>query len=245
MEDLGGERQKNLRTDDQIRISHAIFIRNIFRDKATFSKKAIPSKRMGLFDKFKKDKAKTTDNGVLGPTFLDGLTEQINEPKDLQKHEWRRRLKTPSGQKKFKIKYFGQLHADYQNLIVGLNGTPALVVAVEPVSGEEILIFDGCRHGYNALFCDHYPEQTKNRKANKLYQAPDGTELFELTISTYNGIDFDGEFPNDVDADGFIELMDGTKVEVETARRNGFDTLQIFGIVESGKVIEIVSEELA
>lgn len=200
---------------------------------------------MGLFDKFKKDKPKTTDNGVLGPTFLDGLTEQINEPKDLQKHEWRRRLKAASGQTKFKIKYFGQLHAEYQNLIVGIEGTPALVVAVEPVSGQEILIFDGCKHGYNAMFCDYYSEETKNRKADKLYKAPDGTEMFELTISIYNGIDFDDEFASDVDTNGFIELIDGTKVALETAKRNGFDTLQIFGATESVKVLEIVSEELA
>jgi len=200
---------------------------------------------MGLFDNFKKDKVKTTDNGVLGPTFLDGLTEQINHPENLQKHEWRRRLKTASGQKKFKIKYFGQLHADYQNLIVGIDDTPVLVVAVEPVSGQEILLFDGCRHGYNAMFCDHYSEQTKNRKADKLYKAPNGSEMFELTISTYNGIDYEDEFASDVDVDGSIEMIDGTKVALETAKRNAFDTLQIFGMDESGKVIEIVSEELA
>lgn len=200
---------------------------------------------MGLFDIFKKDIAKTTDNGVLGPTFLDGLTEHIDEPKNLQKHEWRRRLKTISGQKKFRIKYFGQLHSDYQNLIVGINETPALVVAVEPVSGQEILIFDGCRHGYNAMFCDHYSEQQKNRKADKLYKAPNGTEMFELTISTYNGIDYDDEFASDVDERGFIESIDGTKVDLKTAKRNGFDVLQIFGTDGSGKMIEIVSEELA
>jgi hypothetical protein len=203
---------------------------------------------MGLFDIFKKGKKEegTTDNGVLGPTFLDGLTEQINEPQNLQKHEWRRRLKTASGQKKFKITYFGQLHSDYQNLIVGTDDMPALVIAVESVSGEEILIFDGCRHGYNALFCDNYSEKNmKYRKANKLYKAPNGTDTFELTISTYNGIDYDDEFASDVDQDGFIELIDGTKVEFETAKRNGFDTLQIFGTADNGEVIEIVSEELA
>jgi hypothetical protein len=203
---------------------------------------------MGLFNIFNKDKkeTRTTDNGVAGPTFLDGLTEHIIEPKNLQAHEWRRKLKATSGQTKFKIKYFGQLHPKYQNLIVGTDDTPALIVAVEPTNGQEILIFDGCKHGYNAMFCDTYSdEQKKNRKADKIYKASDGTDIFEVTISTYNGIDYDDEFGGDVDAEGLIELIDGSEIKFETAKRNGFDTLQIFGRTGNGDVIEIASEELA
>ncbi|GAA0892745.1 hypothetical protein GCM10009122_24240 [Fulvivirga kasyanovii] len=203
---------------------------------------------MGLFNIFNKgDKgARTTDNGVVGPTFLDGLTEQIIAPENLLGHEWRRKLKTTSGHTKFRIKYFGQLHPEYQNLIVGTSDAPSLVVAVEPNSGQEILIFDGCIHGYNAMFCDAYSdEQKKNRKADKIYQSLNGIDTFELTISTYHGIDYDDEFASDVDTDGFIELIDGSKVEFETVKRNGFDTLQIFGTTNNGDIIEIVSEELA
>ena len=39
----------------------------------------------------------TTDNGVLGPTFFDGLAEHIVAPDGLHSHEWRRKLKTPAG----------------------------------------------------------------------------------------------------------------------------------------------------
>jgi hypothetical protein len=203
---------------------------------------------MGFFNIFSKDKKEsgTTDNGVSGPTFLDGLTEQIVAPKNLQKHEWRRKLRTTQGQTKFNIKYFGQLHDDYKNLIVGTDDTPALVLAIEPTTGQEILIFDGCRHGYNAMFCDNYSDEQKNkRKADKIYKTDNGKDTFELTISTYNGIDFDDEFSGDVGEDGLIELIDGTKVEFETAKRNGFDTLQIFGTTDNGDIIEIISEELA
>lgn len=203
---------------------------------------------MGLFNIFNKDKKEsgTTDNGVLGPTFLDGLTEQITGPKNLQKHEWRRKLRATSGQTKFKIKYFGQLHHDYKNLIVGIDDKPALVLAIEPTSGQEILMFDGCTHGYNAMFCDNYSdEQRSKRNADKIYKTANGNDTFELIISTYNGIDYDDEFSGDVGEDGLIELIDGTKVEFETAKRNGFDTLQIFGTTDNGEVVEIVSEELA
>ncbi|MBI3232080.1 MAG: hypothetical protein HYZ51_03315 [Candidatus Doudnabacteria bacterium] len=203
---------------------------------------------MGLFNFFSKSKTEsgTTDNGVPGPSFLDGLTEHIAAPKKLQKHEWRRKLRTPSGQTKFKINYFGQLHHRYQNLIVGIGDLPAIVLAIEPTSGQEILLFDGCRHGYNAMFCDNYSqEQRTKRTADTVYKTANGNDTFELTISTYNGIDYEDEFSDEVGEDGLIEIIDGTKVEFETVKRNGFGALHIVGTTESGETIEIVSEELA
>lgn len=203
---------------------------------------------MALFNFFSKEKNEsvTTDNGVPGPTFLDGFTDQIAAPKKLQKHEWRRKLKTPSGQTKFKIKYFGQLHHRYQNLIVGRDELPVIVLAIEPTSGQEIVLFDGCRHGYNALFCDTYSkEQIVKRAVDTLYMTAKGKDTFELTISTYNGIDYDDEFSDEVGQDGRIEIMDGTKVEFETVKRNGFGAIQIVATTDTGETVEILSEELA
>ncbi len=204
---------------------------------------------MGLFDLFKKKENSsipTTDNGILGPTFFDGLTTHIENPRDLHSHEWRRQLKTKSGQTKFKIKFYGQLHNEYKNLIVGTDFAPSLVYAVDSESSEEILLFDGCSHGYDALFCDTYTyEQTNNRLASEFYIDQDGNDFFEIIISIYNGFDFDKEMGEEVDENGFIELGNGNKIEFEKAKRNGFDTLQIWAINEKGKSIDIISEELA
>jgi len=204
---------------------------------------------MGLLDIFKKDNkpnGSTTDNGVFGPTFLDGLTEHIQSPKDLHSHEWRRQLKTASGQMKFKIKFYGQLHEEHKNLIVGTDFAPALVFAVDNSTGQEILLFDGCKHGYNALFCDTYTdEQIKNRPATNIYKDKFDFEIFEIVISTYNGIDYDDEFADQVDENGLVELIDGTKIEFEKVKRNGYDTLQIWATNDNGKTVDIVSEELA
>src|SRR5687767_13976334 len=110
---------------------------------------------MGLFDIFKKEaKVKRPDKGIAGPTFFDGLTENVIDPKNLQRHEWRRKLKSGSEQDRFKIKFYGQRHSKYSNLIVATDFAPALIYAVDPATAEEILLFDGCRHGYNAMFCD-------------------------------------------------------------------------------------------
>jgi hypothetical protein len=204
---------------------------------------------MGLFNFSKKDsKANntTSDNGVLGPTFLDELTIHIDNPKDLHSHEWRRQLRTSSGQTKFSIKYYGRLHEKYSNLIVGTDFAPALIYATDNLSAQEILLFDGCKHGYNALLCDTYTaEQISNRQATSIYEDKEGKRIFEIIISTYNGIDFDDEFSGEVDDNGLIEIIDGTKIDFETLKRNAFDTLQIWATNENGKITNIVSEELA
>ena len=204
---------------------------------------------MAIFDMFKKNNKSInsiTDNGILGPTFLDGLTEHIVNPKDLHSHEWRRKLKTKSGQTKFKIKYYGELHEDYRNLIVGTDFAPSLVFAIDIETGQEILLFDGCKHGYNAIFCDTYnDDQIENRPVENYYQNEDGSEIFEVIVSTYNGIDYEDEFREEVDENGLIEIIDGTKIEFETVKRNGYDTLQIWAINEKGEIIDFVSEELA
>jgi hypothetical protein len=204
---------------------------------------------MGLLDIFKKDNKpnnSTTDNGVLGPTFLDGLTENIQYPKELHLHEWRRQLKTASGQTKFKIKFYGQLHEEYKNLIVGTDFAPSLVFALDATTGQEILLFDGCKHGYNALFCDTFnDEQINNRPATNFYKDQDDKDTFEIVISTYNGVDYIDEFADQVDENGLIQLVDGTKIEFEKVKRNGYDTLQIWATNDSGKTIDFVSEELA
>ena len=204
---------------------------------------------MGLLDIFKKDNKpndSTTDNGVKGPTFFDGLTEHIQNPKDLHSHEWRRQLKTTSGQTKFKIKFYGQLHEEHKNLIVRTDFAPSLVFAIDASTGQEILLFDGCKHGYDALFCDTYTDdQIKNRPATNYYKDKDGHEVFEIAISTYNNFDFDEEMGEEVDEKGFIELNNGTKIKFDDAKRNGFDTLQIWATNDIGATIDIVSEELA
>ncbi|MEP2279873.1 hypothetical protein [Maribacter sp.] len=205
---------------------------------------------MGIFGMSKKGSNKShvfdTDNGVLGPTFLEGITEHIENPKELHSHEWRRKLSSPSGNSKFKIKYYGELHEDYNNLIVETNFAPALIVAVHVVSEVESFLFDGCKHAYNAMFCDTFTkEQITNRPITNHYKDSKGNDIFEITISTYNGIDYEDEFREEVDENGLLELIDGTKIDFDSVKRNGYDSLQIWATNNNGEIMELVSEELA
>lgn len=204
---------------------------------------------MGLFDLFKgknKNIKSAAGNGIAGPTYFEGLTEDIIDPKGLLPHEWRRQLKSSSGQATFGIRFYGQLHQQHPNLIVGTDFAPALVVAVDHYTGKQILLFDGCKHGYNALLGDVFTEeQMKNRRANEIYKDKDGNDSFEIIISTYNSINYEEEFGDEVDENGLIEIANGSKMEFETAKRNGFDVINIFVKTSTGKTINIVSEELA
>ena len=204
---------------------------------------------MGLFDIFSKNKKgnpSTTHNEVLGPTFLEKYTDQIDNPIKLEAKKWRRKLKTELGQTEFQIKYCGELHKDCKNLIVGTDMKPAKIFAVDITNGNEILLFDGCYHGYNAMFCDEYKDnQIKNRIADKIYIDKSGNDSFELIISTFNTIDYEYELKEEVDKNGNIELINGLNTNFENVKRNGFSALRIWSVAKNGIKTEIVSEELA
>ena len=148
--------------------------------------------------------------------------------------------------KNFQNKILWRASFQVKNLIVQTEFAPSKIFAVDISTNEEFLLFDGCFHGYNAMFCDKYSEdQIKNRIADKTYISENGNDKFELIISTYNGIDYEDEFREEVDSNGKIELVSRKKIDFEEVKRNGFDTLQIWGINESGIKIDIISEELA
>lgn len=183
-----------------------------------------------------------TNNGVEGPIYLEKYTRHIENPKELYDFEWRRKLVATNGNTKFKIKYYGELCWDY---IVATDFSEPLIYAVEPESGEEILLFDGCKHGYNPMLCDQYtPEQASNRKATDWY-IDERNDLFELTISTYYQIDFEEEMRDQVDEMGNIKSDYGEDVNFEELKRNGYDCLIITAVAGNGKEIELALYELA
>jgi hypothetical protein len=67
--------------------------------------------------------------------------------------------------------------------------------------------------------------------------------LFEIFVSTFNGIGYEEEFAGQVDKNGLLEIIDGTKIEFDIVKGNGFDTIQIWVVNDAGKMTEILSEE--
>jgi hypothetical protein len=204
---------------------------------------------MGLFDFFKKkpnpDKAQPMFglNDLLGPTFLEGYTTAAVADRSIPDFEWQRKLQLPSGQTKFQIRYIGEITDG--SLLMSTETDPILIVAIDPVSKQEILLFDGCKHGYNAMFCDTYdPQQIKERNADRIYRDTAGNSKFDVIISVYYQMDRE-EFAELVEDDGNVRLIDGSVVAADIAWRNSFDYLEIEIIGSTGHKTQIVSEELA
>lgn len=183
----------------------------------------------------------------LPPTYYEGFVTYDNGSyyKDLIDIEWRGQVQSSTGNKKFRIKYYGEIFEKYQ-LIANTDIAPELIFAEDIETNEKILLFDGCKHGYDAMFCDTYtPEQINDRPLSNLFTDKDGHEIFEVIVTVYYNIDYEDELPYLQDETGNIELISGEIITTETLTRNGFDFIAIKVINEKGNWQTIFEKELA
>lgn len=132
------------------------------------------------------------------------------------------------------------------DLIAVTEFAPQLVIAENAATGERIVIFDGTRHGYDALLCETYTEEQQNNRTPLLpYLDEDGEDTFEVSVTAFYNVDWDDEFSDDVDENGQLELISGERCNFEEAKRNGFDAISITITSAKGLKTEIVQEELA
>jgi hypothetical protein len=158
--------------------------------------------------------------------------------------EWRGQVQSSAGRTLFKLKYYGDRHPDGR--IVGTGFAPALVYAVDVVSGEAILLFDGCRHGFRAMFLDDYTStQVANRYPSHFFHDASGDDEFEVIIMAYYNLNYDEKLDELVNEEEKIELINGDIISEADLRSNGFDWLGICVVNHQGQRTEVVSEELA
>lgn len=152
-------------------------------------------------------------------------------------------LRSSEGADRFEIRYSGELIAEH-GLIVG-DETPSLVVARAVDTGEEIVIFDEGRHGYNAMFVDeHDPAVLDARQARIVFEHEGRTE-FAVEVEVIDNIDWDDEEDEFRAADGALRLLTGEEISPERLRADGFDALGVTVITSDGRRLDIVDEELA
>ncbi|MDO4879605.1 MAG: hypothetical protein Q3966_10015 [Neisseria sp.] len=138
----------------------------------------------------------------------------------------------------FRIRYYGEL---YEGLITDTEAAPAKIVAVEPESGREILLFDGGRHGYNAMLCDEYAEKMlENRPLQNLDDV-----LYQIEIRAFYNIDYAAEREDFCDESGKVKLTNGEMIDFQRLQQDGIDALAIVLTNPQGERREIVNEELA
>ena len=149
-----------------------------------------------------------------------------------------------AGNELLEVWYYGEFFmvpGEGRNYIVGTDFAPEKIIAKDPETNEEILIFDGTVHGYDSMFCDVYTEEQINDRELKRLDIPASQLILELGYS----IDYEDEKEDyDFDENGEVILVDGSKMSWDNVVLNGFDYLALSYIDKNGEKIQFVDCEL-
>lgn len=119
-------------------------------------------------------------NKLVIPTYLENFAiydrkEYFVDKESDKEHpfEWRGQIKSSTGNTNLKIKYYGELFEPKESpnykLICDTDFDPELIFAVGPETSEEILLFDGCKHGFEAMFCEKYTKMQKENRQDRAF----------------------------------------------------------------------------
>ena len=154
-------------------------------------------------------------------------------------------LCSTTGSELLEVWYYGDLltlNEEPQLYIVPSYFAPELVTARDPESGEEFVIFDGGRHGYDNMFCDEHDPSELEHRPLKRYEIPASKLVLELGYS----VDYEDEKedfePDEADT---VELINGERMPWEQVKRDGIDYIALYYVNEEGKPVQILDAELA
>jgi len=149
-------------------------------------------------------------------------------------------LRSSRGGTLFMIHYSGQR---WQGFIVG-DEIPALVIARALDTDETVVVFDGGRHGYDAMFVDEYDAEALDARSPDATLELDGSTAFALEIQLFDNISWDEEDDDLRDEAGVLRLISGEEISSDRLRADGYDAVGITAITPGGERFDIVSEEL-
>lgn len=172
------------------------------------------------------------------PTYLQSFTENIQQ----EDVETQFQLRSSTGNRQFEIWFYGDLLTIEDEPLPFITGENAKIVAKDPETTEEILLFDATLHGYNALFCDEYSDDHRVNRPLQKYNMP----VTEIVVSFFYNIDYDEEVDDyPVDNHGNVLLINGQTADWETTKCNGYDAFAFYGKKEDGTLLAFAQKELA
>lgn len=174
------------------------------------------------------------------PSFFKGCCKDYTED-DYAKFY----LQGKDGEDVFEVWYYGDIfiyETTGTHYIVNTETAPAKIVAKSVSGNEEIVVYDGCKFGYDNMFCDTYTKgQIENRPLQKL-QMPAAKLLVTLGYS----IDYEGEKEDyDFGENGEVILADNSAIPWETVLTDGFDYFNLTAVFKDGSTKELADFELA
>ena len=149
----------------------------------------------------------------------------------------------------YEVHFFGDVFplAPREQLIVASPdpALPALVLARPVGGGDDVVLFDGGRHGYDAMFVDeHDLDDLSAREASHRLEI-DGATTFAITVTVYDNIDWDEEEDDFRDDDGVVRLITGEAIDGDRLRADGYDAIAVEVTDAAGLQTTVVNEELA
>ena len=152
------------------------------------------------------------------PTWLEGHVKE-----QTQKRLPTVTLCSSAGNELLEVWYYGELFTvkgEPQPYIVDGDEAPGLVAARDPASGEEFVIFDAGRHGYDNMFCDEHDPSELEHRSLKRYEIPASKLVLELGYS----VDYEDEKesfePDEADT---VELINGERMPWEHKSKDSWD----------------------
>lgn len=153
-------------------------------------------------------------------------------------------LRSSVGGAAFELRHCGEIYAEYGLMVAG-DAAPLLVVVRAVDTGEEFVLFDGGRHGYDAMFCDEFdPDVLDARVADQLFER-DGDSVFGVEVTVFDNVDWDDEEDDFRDDDGVVRLITGEAIDSDRLRSDGFDAIGVTVVTADGARHSVVEEELA
>ncbi len=130
-------------------------------------------------------------------------------------------LASSTGNTNLEIYYYGDTIKIKKTPYIVDAEYPCLIVGKDPITGEEFVIFDGMKHGYDAMFCNERMENVTREL--KLYEYCKG----KIQITLGYSIDYEDEKEEfEFNENGEVILMYGV-LDWEEAKSIGFDWLSL------------------
>ena len=144
------------------------------------------------------------------PFYLKNHLINIKEKKDITKAI----LVSTAGNSNLEIYYYGQLLEIQKSLLVVDGEHPCLILAKDPSTNEEFIVFDGAKHGYDAMFCNEVEKDIKRDLVR--YEKYSG----EIEITLGYSIDYEEEKDNNYKGQYCMSTMKSVHLRYDTYERD-------------------------
>ena len=152
------------------------------------------------------------------PSYLKGHLKDV----DFADEVLEATLVSSTGNSNLEIYYYGE-GVDNDGYILDGSDYPSrmIIVARDPETEEEFVVFDAEKHGYDPML---YDEQTKFGKGDLKKYDKSG----KIRVSIIYSIDSNEEVDElDFDDNGKVLLIDGRHVDLETFKGEAFDCISL------------------